>query len=102
MKKYVVANTFVHRFDLPAKRKSLEAIIRFLATTEKPIKYTHGHKGRPNKCNPYLQPISLIQAIDIVKHNYSTLCVIEHSDYIDLNTFSLEDIQYANSLSIWS
>ena len=101
MKRYITASSFVHEFDLPGKRKSIDEIIRFLATTEKPITYTHGHKGRRNKCNPYLQPISLIEAIDIVRNN-SLLYVIEHTDRVDLNTFSHDDINYANSLSIWN
>jgi hypothetical protein len=101
MKKYICANSFIHRFDLPEKRKTPEQIIRFLASVDKPIRYTHGHKGRPNKCNPYLQPISLLEAIDLVKKNSSKMYVVEYSDYVDLNTFDLNDVQYANSLSIW-
>ena len=99
--KYISASSFVHRFDLPEKRKTPEEIVRFLATTEKPIRYTHGHKGRPNMCNPYNQPISLFEAIDLVKKNSSKMYVAEHSDYVDLNTFDSDDIRYANNLSIW-
>ena len=101
MKKYISASEFVHRYDLPAKRKTPEEITRFLASTDKPIKYTHGHKGRPTKCNPYLQPVSLLEAIDLVGKNSSMMYVVEHSDYIDMNTFDFNDVQYANSLSIW-
>lgn len=101
MKKYISASNFVHRFDLPAKCKTPEEIVRFLATTEKPIRYTHGHKGRPDMCDPYNQPISLFEAIDLVKKNSSKMYVVETSDYIDLNTFDWGDIKYANSLSIW-
>lgn len=101
MKKYICANSFIHRFDLPEKRKTPEQIIRFLASVDKPIRYTHGHKGRPSMCNPYLSPISLIEAIDLVKKNSSKMYVVEHSDCVDLNTFDLNDVQYANSLSIW-
>lgn len=96
MKKYVQASEFVYMFDKPAKRKTPEDIIRFLASTNKPIKYTHGHKGRPSKCNPYLQPISLFDAIDLVKKNSSMMYVVEHSDYVDLNTFDFDDVKYAN------
>lgn len=101
MKKYILASDFVHRYDLPSKRKAPEEIVRFLAATEKPIRYTHGHKGRPDMCDPYNQPISLFEAIDLVKKNSSKMYVVEHSDYVDLNTFDFDDVQYANSLSIW-
>ena len=96
MKKYISASDFIHRFDLPAKRKTPEEIVRFLASTKKPIRYTHGHKGRPSKCNPYNQPISLFDAIDLVKKNSSMMYVVEHSDYVAISTFDWDDIRYAN------
>ena len=69
--------------------KSKDEIIKFLKSTNKPIKYTNGFKSKHP--GTYMKPISLEEALKIAER-YGYLDVDEKPDYIDMNEYSSNDL----------
>lgn len=66
-----------------------EELIKFIKTTNKPIKYTYGLGYRGPTTNHV--PISIERAIEIV-NTEGFLDAQEYEDYLHLNAFSANDM----------
>lgn len=66
-----------------------ERLKKFIGETNKPIRYTHGLKYR----NPTIMDIliSKEESLKIINQE-SFIDVVEHEEYIDLNTYSGNDL----------
>ena len=83
------ANQHLFHHSFHNNSKSKDEIIKFLKSTNKPIKYTNGFKSKHPSI--YMKPISLEEALKIAER-YGYLDVDEKSDYIDMNEYNSNDL----------